>query len=135
MDLQLFDTRTAANEGRRLVLLDPAGRETDAVLILCGADSDVYVAAEQAAADDRYERGRDNPDQLTSITAAELFAENIRKLVRVTKGWENLTAGGAPLPVTPANAQRIYEDAPTIREQAWKFVHARANFGPPSKLE
>ena len=130
MDLQAFDTRTAANEGRPCPLRDPAGKATDVVLTLYGADSDRYRQAVQEAADRRLAKGRDG---LTSLTSAEMYEESLDRLVRCTGGWSGLTEKGKPLAFSGEAARRLYEAAPAVREQAQEFIHARSHFSPPSK--
>ena len=130
MDLQAFDTVTAANEGRWLTLKTPDGTETDVRLRLAGADSDLYRAAERAAADRRFALGR---EAAQSITKADLDAEYLDRVARCTLDWEGLTDGGKPLEFTAANVRRLYESAPVVLEQAGAFLHERSRFLTPSK--
>lgn len=132
MDLSQLDTRAGAEEGAELVLLHPQTREpTDIVIRLRGEDSEAYQTQVREFQRKKLDQARRT--RRVTATPEEIEAEALELLVVATIGWnDSLTRDGQPYPYTPANARRLYEQFPWIREQVDEFVRERANFLPRS---
>lgn len=127
MDLKLFDTKTKANEGVEIELRDlRTGKGSGAFIKVLGTDSDRFA-----------ELSADRARQVTAILERtgkkELSREEINGLtvdllVGCTVGWRGLESGGEVFEYSPANARRLYEEFPAIREQINLAIADRSNF-------
>jgi len=130
IDLATLDTSATADKGAVMTLLHPVSRQPlrdgegrEVTLILAGQDSEAFRKAQRAATNKRLSaKGR------TKLTAEELEAEAIELLARCTLGWTGIAFDGRPLDHSAANAVRLYERLPWVREQADEFIADRANY-------
>jgi hypothetical protein len=93
---------------------------------LLSGESSVAKAHERASLDKAFKRpGR-------KMTAEEFLADQVERLVKLTKGWSLMTLDGRPLdvPFTPAAARELYSlpELSWIREQAAQFVGELGHF-------
>ena len=122
-----FDTKTKANAGIEVELLDEAtGAKSGAFVTVLGTDSDVFrnAAAEQGRA--RQERARLSPGK--AFTPREQDLEAAELLAACTTGWRGLEDEGVEIPFTKERAQKYYADLPTLREQVSQAVGSRTLF-------
>lgn len=123
MNLDQFDTVSAANEGVKMELTDVHGAVvlkedgTPLTITLLGQDSDAWIKAENAAQNRRLAQGA-----RMKLTAEALRSEAIASLAKVTVAWD------FEEDCTYENAVRLYTRYPLIRDQVDRFVGERANF-------
>jgi hypothetical protein len=130
IDLNRYDARPAAEEGRWLTLKDPeTGEDLPARILLKGVDSKAYKDAQLAQRRARLEHFDKTGSRLDPAKADE---EDLERLVAVTVNWENLGRGDEQFPCTPANVRELYTGWPEFRAQVLGFVVQRANFLPRS---
>lgn len=131
LDLNLFDARPGAEEGRWLTLKDPeTGDDTPARLLLKGGDS-------QAWKDKELEQRRARLEIMersgtSRVDPAYADREVTDRLVAVTAKWEGIARDGVDWPCTPQNIVEFYNGWPQFRAQAVIFIGTRANFYPRS---
>jgi hypothetical protein len=130
VDLNAFDTVTAANEGAVLELRGPNGEplkqdggKKPVSITLYGADSEVARKARNAAAN-RYLKQRGK----VQITAEGSEADALSFLAKCTAAWDGIVVDGKALPCDRENVMQVYERFPFIREQVDEFIADRANF-------
>ncbi len=127
MDLTQLDTRKAANEGRELVIVDPAtGLDTDIKILLAGQDSDIFQKLDRKASRERFKRLKQG--RQLNLTPEEIEDEQLQMLVACTLGWSDLLENGQPVTFSATEAKRIYRNYPIIRRQVAAFIGAEANF-------
>ena len=131
MDLAQLDTRKAANEGRELVIVDPAtGLDTDIKILLAGGDSDLFQKMNDDLQLEFREKLKKNPQ--AALSPQEDREKNYQRLARATLGWWNVKENGQDVPFSYEAAKRIYREYPVIYRQALNFVGAETNFLPNS---
>lgn len=127
MDLSLLDSKKGANEGRELIIVNPAtGLETDIMITLAGIDSDIYQAIDREAARKRFKLL--SRRQELKLTPEEIEEERLDMLAKCTLGWSGLQENGQDMPYSYANARRIYQNYPVIRRQVDQFIGDQSNF-------
>jgi hypothetical protein len=134
LDLTQFDTVSLSESGVSMelrhpgtgeVLKQPSGETVS--ITLAGPDSERCRAQAHLAGKKRAEiftSGR------KTLSNEELDREEVEMLAAMTIGWQgvSLSADGADLPCTKENAAEVYRRFPAFRQQAQRFVDARANF-------
>lgn len=105
------------------VLTDDEGRTTEITLL--GADSRVFVKAEQQALQAKVQKSVKRGK--AKVNLAQVASDLVHQLALCTTGW-NITEGGKPHPCTTAAAEKLYTDNPWIRDQVQEFIVERANF-------
>ena len=134
MDLAQLDTRKAANEGRELVIVNPAnGQETDIRILLAGADSDLFQKMNDDLQIEFREKLKKNPK--ANLSPQEDREKNYQRLARATLGWwgiqeEDTDGHLIDVPFSYEAAIRIYRNYPLVYRQALNFVGAETNFLP-----
>lgn len=141
MDFALpqIETTTLANEGvwmplvqpgTALPVLDKDGKQVR--IKLAGIDSTAYKKASRAGVIDRL-----NKTAKVVITDGELDKANddtLRVLAACTIAWEGInTPEGQAIPCTEANAMKLYQAFPAVRDQVDRFIVERQHFLLSSK--
>lgn len=123
MKLSEFDSKTRADEGVKMPLLHPVTKqETNAGLILFGADSAVHKQARKEIDARNRALGR-------QPTSEEVNAQVIELLARCTKGWYGIDGeDGKPAPFSQDAAAAAYTAFPELADRASQFIFNRANF-------
>jgi|WetSurMetagenome_2_1015567.scaffolds.fasta_scaffold82299_3 hypothetical protein len=131
MDLKQLDSVAAANEGRELIIIDPAtNKDTDIKIILAGMDSEIYQKLDREASRKRFKMLKKR--QELNLTPEEVEEEQLQLLVSCTLGWSGMTEGGKELAFNSSEARRVYQQYPVIKRQVMAFVGSEANFLPES---
>lgn len=136
IDLEDFDSRPAAEEGRWLTLRHPStGEEIPARLLLKGVDSDAY--REKHLEQRRARLEHFDKTGASRLDPAAVDEEDLERLVAVTIGWEGIARKDeskklVDVPHSPAEVKAFYLRYPDFRVQALSFITARANFLPRS---
>ena len=127
-DLPDFDTRTGANRGFELQLIDPkTNAPTQRFIMVCGVDSDAYEAA-QLEQRRRWIKTRANRRNVNP-SPEELDHESMLILAACTKGWRGFKdRAGAEVPFSREAAVELYRKYDSIREQVDAAIADRANF-------
>ena len=132
MDLKQLDTKTAANEGRELVIKHPdTGLDTDIRITLAGVDSDLFTEMNDELKREVREKLKRNKE--FDLTPDEERERDYIRMARATLGWSGLQEDGKDLPFSYDNALRVYRDFPVIFRQVLTFVGGEANFLPQFK--
>jgi hypothetical protein len=128
MDLKKFDTKSGAEQGYELVLLDPAGTQTDAAITLRGADSDTY----QRKLREHQRRRLDQLNRTRKVTQSPeaIESEAIELMVAATIGWRGIERDEVEVSFSGDAARALYTEFPAIREQVDQAINERANFLP-----
>lgn len=122
IDIGNFDSRTAAEEGSVLTVTHPVnGKDTDMKITLLGMDSDTAKSFQHENSNKRFKKGQ-------KMTSEEVDEAALKLLALLTRGWENVTLKGEPLPCNPHNARLIYGAYPWLKEQVDTFVNDRSNY-------
>ena len=127
LDLAAFDTVDKANSGQEMEVLHPAtGESIGSYIILAGADSEVYRAAQRKIANKRLS----NPSfrGQFKLTVEQLEVETLELLARCTLSWREVVYKGEQMPCTPENAKMLYKALPWLRDQVNGFIEDRSNF-------
>lgn len=107
-------------------IIHPAtGLPLDMKISVMSPDSDEYRKIALQQQNDNIKNIRKNRGRKTAEKMAE---EGMDLLVAITVGWEGLEENGQPIPFTPDNVRRIYEQFPFIKEQVDEFAADRRNF-------
>lgn len=132
LDLAALDVRKGADSGFELQLTHPVtGAALPLFVTILGADSDEYQSAlreQQRRRMERMARGKRAP-----ITPEEIDDEALNLLARITRGWraDGMLLDGKPLPAfSTAEARKLYERFPWIREKVDQAMGDRGNFLP-----
>ena len=127
MDLSRFDSKSLAEGGVKLELLDPVTKApTGAALILYGADSLIHKEA-------RRELDARNKGLGRELSPTEREVQTCELLARCTNGWEGLEEKGKAIPFSQKKAEELYLTYPELADRAAAFIFSRANFfGRPS---
>jgi hypothetical protein len=128
MKLSKFDTRTKANSGVEIELIDLAtGMASDASITVLGTDSDVFKRANAERARVAVERIRARGK--AEVDAEESEDDSYHLLAAVTVGWKGLeNEDGTPLAFSKQAAFDLYKQYPLIFEQVDRGVAARTRF-------
>ena len=125
---QLAEDAISADEGAWLELIDPVTNQTNGVRILLSGmdgkgwrDTKRKIDARRIQAAARFGRRY-------KITVEETENDALELLSSCVLNWEGLTEKGSDVPCTKANAKRLLELTPWIREQVDDFVGDRSNF-------
>lgn len=131
VDLDQWDARPAAEEGRWLRLKHPVtGEPLPARIRLLGSDSQVWKDTQLAQRRARLELLESTGAMRVDPAVAD--EEDLARLIAVTAEFDGMTRGAEPFPCTPANAREFYLGWPDFRAQAVAFIVVRANFFPRS---
>lgn len=132
-DLSAFDSKSSANEGATMTVQHPTETRplynadgSPMTINFLGSDSADYRKAEDAALNAQFASGG-RRGGATKLTAKQVWAQNLTKLVAVTQRW-NLTLDGEKPDCNEVNARRIFEKYPWLKEQGEDFVNDRSNF-------
>jgi hypothetical protein len=139
-DLSQFATKKKASDGAKMTVINPQtdkpliDPETDqpVTITLIGADSDEYKRILHAQ-QNKVLKQASRTGKLAK-TAESIESDALELLVKSTKGWEGISIETAedgkaiPLPFNEANARRLYETVPFLRDQASDFINDRNNF-------
>lgn len=140
MNLASLNFAEAANEGRPMPLLHPTERtvlldadKKPVTINLLGRDSDVFVAAENAARNKAMEQltgGAKYSAAASDEEMADILAKATTGWSGVPQGWVDGTNDGSPAKFSVAAAKKLYLNRGMrwLRDQADKFVGDRANF-------
>lgn len=123
MDIAKLDTRTAATEGRDMVVVDAEGKETDIILTLIGEDSSGYVKAIKEAREILNDMPEDIDGQVERLEDSTMC-----KIVACTTNMTGLEDGGKPVDFSIENVTMLYRAAPYVAMQALNFIKMRSNF-------
>ena len=137
-DLAALDTTDLSETGSWLHLMGPRGEdlyvgkkedEKPVRILLIGEDSKEYQSIDHEQNNIRLRNVAKGGRRLKNLALSEDVKDgNIFKMIKCTKGWENMIVDGVDLECTPANARIAYERFNWIREQAWDHVHDRSNY-------
>lgn len=137
IDLAELDTIAACDKGTEIELLHPVNKTPLGIYIgVLGKDSKVFREhmRETINADLRQAalaRRRGKNEEVPTIEKGE--AKGIELLVVCTTSWrtgeeKTITLRGEKLPFTVANAKRLYEEMPWIRNQVDEGIGDLENF-------
>jgi len=125
MDFNKLCTAEAHENGAELTILDPIDfTETDFVITLQGRDSKAFRfknKSNMSKALNRLQKGETPTDD-------ELDELDVETLAECTTGWSGLFDGEREIKFTKEQAKKLYLAAPSVREQAERFVKDRENF-------
>lgn len=130
MSNQAFDIAelaldSRAEKGALLDLRHPVSHKPLNVRIwLRGTDAPSYRAVVRQQIDQQITEGR------AELSAAELEARHVARLVAATIRWEGVSYQGQSITCTPENVQKLYREQLWIAEQVARFVEDRAHFLP-----
>lgn len=133
IDLEQFDTRTLANDGFWVVIVNPRDdKPTDIKICILGQDSDKYreITKRQTATNLQItmKQTRHKEEKLVENVDEGL----IELLAATTIAWEGMTYQNQPLEFNFRNAKWLYTSYPIIRDQVTEAQRDRANFLPSS---
>lgn len=132
-DLSSHDTKTRADEGVTMTLINPRTRQpelnddkTPVTFTFHGQQSDVFqerMAQIQSIRATRQLR-------LEVTTAQDIEREDISLIMCCTMDWTPFSLDGAIFPCTPANVDKLWNDKRfiTLRRTALAFIMNDANF-------
>lgn len=126
VDLSKF-TSSKADIPQTLLLRHPATRkETDMAIFVVGIDS----SRAQAILDEQQSQRMQKVIKGEQVDwDAKLSREQgTQLLVACTTGWANIFWGDEPLEFNEANATKLYEEVPAIREQVNRAIGDRQLF-------
>lgn len=130
IDLSMFDTKTVADQGYDLDIVDiRTGRPSGFRIRILGMDSKAVQDHMTAYQEEITERLKAN--SRSSSTPEEIEAKTLERLLIATTGWsENAVFDGQPFPFSRENAKKLYTDprVPNIREQVERGIVNRVNF-------
>ncbi len=125
MDFNKLCTAEAHDKGAELTIIDPIDfTETDFVITLQGRDSKSFRfknKSNMSKALNRLQKGETPTDE-------ELDELDVDTLVECTTCWRGLFNGDDEIEFTKEQAKQLYLAAPSVREQAERFVKDRENF-------
>ena len=75
-----------------------------------------------------------NNAKITAQDAARFEQHLVKCHIAITRGWENLTHEGQPVPCTPETMANLYGDI-DFREQLFAFTANPLNYGMNGELE
>jgi hypothetical protein len=138
MDIsKALDTKTAANEGRKMTVLQTDGSifyqddgVTPVTITLLGADSDFAFKRTNDIQDQRAQRYSRTKMFTTSAAA---YQDGTRVLAELTVSWDGIMSGGKPVECTRENAFELYTTIPALRRQVQEFVDNEKNFSTASQ--
>jgi len=125
------NSREAASLGSRMVIKDrvtdePLGTEDERpVLILAGIDSDQWRKAELEQTDRQLLKARRGRN--SALSAEELDAGELNKLVAITLGWEHVNYDGEET-FSSSVIRKMYVAEPWLRRQVQRHIADDANF-------
>lgn len=130
VDLNALDTVAGGDAGYRLVLKAPNGVELPGHLLIRGYDSIAY----QQKADEQSRAGMTRMAMTkTPPTVDQIKAESLELAGVLVMGWTvPFELDKQPLEYSAANAVKLLERFPWIREQVERAAGVRANFLPGS---
>lgn len=130
VSLARFDTKTKANAGIEIELLDArTGVGSGAFITVRGTDSDEFRAFNADRARIHLERIREHGAKTKQQSAAEADEDGAELLAACTVGWRDLdNEDGTPLAFSPAAAKALYLKYPLIREQIDRAIADRSAF-------
>lgn len=117
--MEEFYTRNRANEGNKLPLYYPDGRESEHWLIVRGIDSDHFRMAESAGRKKALEALQIESQQKRAEFARNVEVETIASLVA---GWS------FDMPCTPDNVVKFLHEAPQICDMVNRYAAKRTEF-------
>lgn len=127
---QMAEAATNADEGSWLELIDPVTNQTNGVrILLSGMDGKGWRDAKRKI-DNRRLQAVARQGRRYKTTAEEAETDALELLSSCVLNWEGITEKGNDLPCTKANARRLLELAPWVREQVDDFVGDRSHFLP-----
>jgi hypothetical protein len=136
MDLSLFNTADQSNDGCWLDIKDFDGvTPIGCSILVLGPDSQEAACI------------RDEEERLASKRLAEAFGnkktskddldkelnteKDIRKAVKLIKGWKDVSWKGVSLEFNPTNVRMVCEKVSLVRYQVLNFHNNSASFTPP----
>lgn len=125
MDITTIDVVTSSEEGLEVDIVNPrTGETTDLSIKVKGVYSNQFRELLGKAVQ------RDEMRKRNKVAAAMSSGTDDMAilLASVTLGWKNLQEGGKDIPFSKAEAERIYNDYPVIRNQVWEAVNDVGNF-------
>lgn len=123
-DLGLFATRTPANQGTEIELLDVNDQPSGHSLTILGTDSDAFQKAQFESKQKIIQAMKDNRDvsfEEATDTARELVAS-------LVSGWTFKDEAGEPLPCTKENVVAFLTEAPQVQAQIDAAAADKKNF-------
>jgi hypothetical protein len=118
MDIKFLETGPIHDEGAEMRVIGPDNKPTDFYIKLAGRDSKLWLSIKR-----KIER---------QALAGENTQDAAKSLSEITLGWRGLSEGKKEIEFTQEMAERIYNNAPYICEQADEFVAKRVNFLKPA---
>ena len=129
MDLSQLGTREKSEEGAVLEIMDPKTHtpflgynDIPVTITLKGADCREFKAMQYRQSDKFFRNGK------MKMSAAQLADAAIKTLAKMTIAWTGVSVNGEELPCTEANAEMIYREYETVRQQVDEFVNDLENF-------
>lgn len=124
-DIAALDLNSRAEKGAVLNLRHPGSyAELGVKIWLQGVDAPSYRTVVRRQIDEQIAHSK------ADLTAAEMEARHIERLIAITLKWENVSYQGTDLQFSQDNVARLYREQLWIREQVTRFVEDRSNFLP-----
>lgn len=136
-DMDVFDTKTKANEGIEIEIMTPGGNSSGLFIRVLGADSDSYSKIK-----DRQDRARVRLLAKGGRQAIDSLYDNSKEndlelIVACTLGWH--LASGQPLPFDigqdTKQAVMFYNRYPQVQNQVRMGINDPANFTKASATQ
>jgi hypothetical protein len=126
MNQNAFKTRSGANKGKRLNLLTPDNKPSEAWVDVLGVDSDAFTAASRAASRDLIAWIEDRGDTKETRASAEFvtFTERSKLELRA----KLVIAWSFEEPCTLDNVIAFLKEAPHVAQQIDEFASKRSQF-------
>lgn len=137
MDLAKYDTKTGSEEGRWFEPIGLDGKPLGMRIKLMGPDSRRYAELKGEVQREAYEAIAAAANGETVKQSKKTDAEKeVDFYSKLTMDWEPtgddpVTWEGKPFPFTEANARKLYEMVPMVRNQVRVYIEGRRNFTPP----
>lgn len=131
MDFANYETKTNAEKGVEMVVINPSnGEKTDAKIRLNGRDSSAFRNAMKAQAQKAMEasKRKDEP-----AGADDYEVETCKTLAACTISWEGVVEDGKAVEFSKEAAASLYLKYGWLRDQVDRFIGDRTNFFPKSK--
>jgi hypothetical protein len=131
-----IDTKTLSESGVDVVIkklnsnepLKAANGEIVSIKVL-GPDSGKYRSLSRTQIRKRLAKRAAGNTEFTDADMDETDHDAMEILAGCTVGWNGiLDKAGKPIPCTPENALKLFENYPVVREQVDLFISERANF-------
>jgi len=130
-DLSIFDTKTKANEGFEVEIVDAFGEPTGLFITILGADSTTFERATERWQREQLkigqQRGRNNPSA-TSELMSKAREHDLQTIADCTVDWRHTTA---TMPFKASDKSKLmdfYARSKTVYDQVFAALADRRNF-------